>query len=745
MMDPQKRQELNSASVLLSFAVGVDFTPTDPLLCMVRTGAGLLSYDRLSVGRFPDVGKDEERAGYIRGKIADLRNVLEDRCLSSEDKGGRIRIILLLDFKPWGFMFSGASTDDIEFDTSFPSLKIDFLKSTVEEVFGCGNPLLKRFDYLVIFLDDASDETCTFRYRNVAFHGYYDGLTRNDWISSGVLHIDGIRDEVLDKMGTPDASASLNGQSLQPAYRGFLSQLNTVLGPIKGFLERVGKEDAFSKKIAVLNNVKTVKDFQDQPYDAVIRHAITESCGLGAGRFRDFTFLFMTLDPTYVARKTRDTLSLKSLIQLLCTIDEEQFKKCFKPAGPMDSQKLFILEDAEIDHARELQLSDYARDIESLESHVTGMWWDSDKEVAYTAYAPPKEDTEGSHKDRNEEINDRGNQNEKDFRKVRRVPFFFGKKPGDWKWYRMVMDALNKCLSFEDENDRPLVDRLTRLDDDILDKSTVKTNFGELGTAIENTAPADIVSHVDYDKYIRDRKDNLSKLGDQSRALSKELVRLGVRSRMLWMAVLACLAVTLCYAFHFFSDMAGDHPLWIAAGFLAVCLLMTIGAIIAQVIVKGKIRSVYKEIDALLDSLRKLAKEHLKSINDLAKAMNEADALRKTLFEMKSKYNEWNLHNKKVENWRSFAQDITSWLNTLFADMGMDIRQGNDGHQTDLGINDTLLESKPSVVTQIRSKYKDMKPELTVTNNNLKITIEGVTCFVSQFMLKCIQDTGLTH
>ena len=92
-----------AASVLLNFANSVDFTPTDPLIGMVRTGASLLSYDLLSVNTFSK--KDDERRIQIRSKLAELRNMLENRRLSSEDQNERIRLIIILDFNPWEFSF----------------------------------------------------------------------------------------------------------------------------------------------------------------------------------------------------------------------------------------------------------------------------------------------------------------------------------------------------------------------------------------------------------------------------------------------------------------------------------------------------------------------------------------------------------------------------------------------------------------------------------------------------------------
>ena len=144
------------ASVLLNFTNGVDFIPTDPLMGMVRTGARLLSYDPLSIGRFHDMGTDDEKHEYIKKKVAQLRNMLENRSLSSEDQGERIRLIVVLDFKPWGFlkqndsMESNDSEENVEFDAAFPSLKVDHIIKTINDVFGSKNPLIERMDFDIL-------------------------------------------------------------------------------------------------------------------------------------------------------------------------------------------------------------------------------------------------------------------------------------------------------------------------------------------------------------------------------------------------------------------------------------------------------------------------------------------------------------------------------------------------------------------------------------------------------------------
>jgi hypothetical protein len=742
------------ASVLLNFANGVDFTPTDPLMGMVRTGAKLLSYDLLSVGHFSDMGTEDEKRGYIRKKVAQLRNILEDRSLSSEDQGERIRLIVILDFKPWNFLKPKDADENDEFDAAFPSLKLDYVKETVNKVFGDKNPLLRRFDYNVLFVDDNRDEERSVRYRLTAYHGYCSSGNRRGCLSTSSFCLNNERKIVLEKMNHPDANMALNHPALKTVYNPFLAKLRETLDLIKEHIRVWGKEEAFADAADKALALKTVKDFSSFDYDGELRELIRDVVGLGANRFCDCTCFIMNMRQSIASQRSRDDIALKSLVQLLCTMDEEQYRMQFKPLDDNDFHKLFITSDPDDDDIKRIELLHYFHDISALgsqiggpdwwnpESPLTGMNWDSSKEVKYNAYQAKKANTEGSHEGQNEIVDEVGNEKQKVFRKVRRVPFFFGKRPGDWQWYREVTRALDDCLSYERNNNRPLVENLTRVDDSELPKTTVVTNYGELGVQIEKYTIKDIQSKVDYETYILNRKGKIEQLAKRAEDMKKELVKLGFRSRLIWILFLSSLAFTLCYSYHFFYVDSVDHPIWIAAGFMAICLILTAGTFISQMIVKNKINAVYGEIDKLFYDLRKLAEDHLKSVNQLATEMNEADANRKTLSEMKAKYGEWNKHNKKVETWVNYARNMKLLLKNLLADVTVrkaDEDQIND--EVTWTVDDTILEGKPSVVAQIWSQdcYSNMKPNLEVTNQSKKNVIRNVTCFISQFKFVCIQ------
>ena len=739
-----------AASVLLNFANSVDFTPTDPLIGMVRTGASLLSYDLLSVNTFSK--KDDERRIQIRSKLAELRNMLENRRLSSEDQNERIRLIIILDFNPWEFLKPEIDTDS--FDAAFPILKIDYVKSVIQDVWGPQNLLLRRFDFAFIFIDDLPDENYSIRYKLAAYHGFCKTGHSKTWLSADCFQLNKHRDETLEKMGKPYSGMLLTDSSISSAYNEFLKQKQIVFGVIKNWLKKIGKDDEFDEFARDRFNPRTVEEFQKKDFDYILQTIVTNCAGLGAERFRDCTFFIMNMRQSVVSSRYKDLIALKSLIQLLCTINDEDFKSLLRPVDDNDFHKLFIMAEPSDRHINTDALLQYQHDLSVLgaiiggpdwcnsEGKLTGLSWEPSKEVQYHVYLPKNVNAEGSHESSNDAINRESSEKEKWFKKVRRVPFFFGKYPNDWHWYQQVTQAIISCLSFEDNNNRPLIESLTRVDDTELPKETRTVTYGELELLIEHASAADIVSTVDYDNYIINRKKKIDELGDKAEKMKKELIKLGVRSRFLLIAFLFCLAFALCFAFHFFYSGSEDHPLWISAGISVFLLSIIIGMIIAQYIIKNKINDIYREIDSIFEDLRKLAKDHLQSVNRLVTEMNKADANRKTLTEMKAKYSEWKKRNKKVENWVKYIRDMKSLLDDILRFLMISRnKQDESSNDKTMIINDSILESKPSIIAKIRSKeiYNDMHPKVIVTNQNKENTIKDVTCFLSQFDFMCIQ------
>ena len=735
-----------AASVLLNFANGINFTSTDPLIGLVRTGPRLLSYDQFSVTTFSK--NDSERKKQIWRKIAELRNMLEDRSLSTEDQGERIRLIILLDFTPWSFLKPVHASAD--FDAAFPTLKLDYVKAQVEESFGKKHPLLSRFDYIYIFLDDDSDQARFKHYRLSAYHGYCRIGVDDNWLSKEDLQLNRYRDEALGKLDNPDAALPITDTKVRSAYDEVQNKLHETETVIKKYLSMIDKDRAFDNGLRNLFDVKTVSDFEKINYNHLLQSLIREIAGFGSSRFRDSTCIFTTLRQSIASLQCKDSIAMKSLIQLLCTMDDEQFMTQFRPKDGNDFHKLFIMNGPKDNHLRTDTLLQYYQDITLLGKQLGGEKWDEEKgelkgmnrssedTVSYYIYSPCEVNTEGAHRAQNKAVGTEGNKKEKMFREKRRVPFFFGATATDWKWYREVLASLNTCLSFEDDHDRAKTEEQKRATDSDFTKSLQKdVTYGELRDRIEKYPDIEIKSDIDYATYIENRDSDIEELKKKSEHLKRVLVRLGIRSRFLWIAVLSCLVFLLCFSFHFIYTKDDTYGMIVPIGFGAFVVILLIAMFIAQWIVAKRIRVVYREIDDLFSHLRKLADDHIESVNKLTMLMNQADADRKTLAEMKELYARWKKYNKKVEIWVNYTRSLKLLLEDTLKYLG---EKGIES-EGNLNIDSSILNGKPSVVSQIWTKdiYKDMKPKVFISNQNKENTIKNATSFISMFEFEIVQ------
>ena len=86
---------MNAVSILLNLTDRLSFEETDPFLSLVSGKGPLLYYDQLSVKRFPS--EKDQYDNYLDNLLSDMRNLLESRGLSREDRGERIRLIVIVD------------------------------------------------------------------------------------------------------------------------------------------------------------------------------------------------------------------------------------------------------------------------------------------------------------------------------------------------------------------------------------------------------------------------------------------------------------------------------------------------------------------------------------------------------------------------------------------------------------------------------------------------------------------------
>ena len=718
-------------SILLNFSQNIEFQKTDPLMGIVTACDKLLFYNSLSVGRFQYDKKDQ----FIQKKIANLRNVLENRSLSSEDREETIRLIVVLDFNVWDILDPHPEQDKDEATQSLlglPALKVNYIKTKVEEIFGERNPLLKRLEYDFTFVHD-DDERSPF-FREVMYNGYGGDLIENSWISHGSLEVNG---EKVPSNGQ-DRNLSLENNLVCNDYNRFQNKCVDVIDAVRRKLEPLGLEEKFNLSIdAKLKDVKTLGQHWDFDYDFALRSAVSEVVGLKATQNKDSVFFVIRVKKSPAALKCEDETKLKSLIQMLCTIDEEDHEKVFGRIVSSSTPKLFIL----CDTIKNKQVfAELRKNVVDFRAELNGFVWKDTLEVEYNEYELPDNESSDSHDEHNKEVNDIRQTQRQDFWRKSRIPFFFGKKEGDWNWYMRVLNALNKTFLFEMENNSPLHDNLTRVTDEELRSDLNKTTYGMLKERRDDLLKTDVrvESNVDFEEYITERKKNIKNLGSAIAKLKTEMVKLGFCSCLIWIALLSSLAFTLCYAYHFFYNEFEDSPIWIGAGFLAVALFFLVGSIWARGKVKSKIKGVYAEIRSVYEGIDKLQDEYLESVRELDRQMKEADAHRKTVAEVMEKIEEFDSHNKKVELWEAHFDGMVKSLDDIIDNLKIDEKPQSEK----LSFDDKILGKYPVIPYSIWSQdiYMDTRPIVLITTNAMEKPIKKAVSFMQKYEFACEQE-----
>ena len=731
-----------AASVLLNFANGINFTIVDPYMGLVGTGDQLLSYTTLSTGKFEE--EDSMRVKFIDLRISILRQMLENRKLSENDQTERIRLFTILDFKEWGFLKQDKDPDD--FDSSFPSLKVDYVKAVIAKAFGADSPFLNRFDYNFIFIDSCDNDEKSKRYRLTAFNGYCSQGSHPDWISK-VNHrvLNQLRDDTLDKMGSPDDSLLLTDAKVAPVYRSFQIKLNEMVDLFAKTMSRLGVGEQFRKEVEAAIALQTISEFVEFDFDNVLFGTVRRLVGLADERFRDCAFVFMNLPiGINTAAQCKGEIVLKSLIQLMITMKDDDYKSQFRPRS-IEVQKMLNLEDVDADSINSDVLWKLYHDNEATIKKLRAMSWDDSKMVDYTIYKPQKSNPKNSHEEMNDALSAESAKKRHAFIEASSIPFFFGKHIGDWSWYNKVMEVYNDLLDFESGNDRPYYDNLTKPQQKKFDTDYGKCTYGELKTLRDEKANSikSINSSVDYDSYIAKRKEKLNDLAGRRDDLKHALTKLGFRSRLLWITTIASLAFTLCYAYHFMFGNNFNSPVWIAACFLAMGVICVLSSLIAQLIVRGKIKKVIIEIISTLEEMRVLKDDYNKKVVQLAHDIDEADANRKTLAEMDSLLDEFESRSKRVELWMKFF-DEQHGMNRIIKDNAkyLQARETQEPYDDNWNLFDEVLLGVPSIPAAIRMRnyYQNMKHKMRIINLQREIKFEGVTCFVSVFNFTCVQN-----
>ena len=712
-------------AVLLNLTSKLTFELTDPLMSVINAKAPLLFYDLLSIEAFPlDVSK---RPGHMERLASGMRNMLEARALSSEDRGERIRLIVTLDLD------GDTAWSDCSPAKFFPAQKARLFMETIQRVFGKGNPLLKRFEYCFIFIDGKTGSL----YQTAAYNGYCSGDT-DEWITSTDVRINRYKEDLFSNLDeAPDDEALLN--ELGTHYNRFASKLMIIRDKLAERMEAAGLKEQFLNLFNDgLQGIRTIGDFHSFDYDSHILSCVTRLTGLRSEDFRgNCTFFILPRDSGIASTRRTCELFIGSLIQFLSTVPSDQFDNILK-SNALSLARIFVLDDVMLVDLDNGSLRTLEKDVKGILPIMERSRWKKEMKVPFKQYVPNAQDpkTVDSYGQLNDKLESERKEMFQRFVSGRKVPFFFGRLANDWSWYKRSIRNAEEILRFETVNDRPLFDPPKRISDNEMKSQDLVASYTELETRIETLvkeAPPK-QEGMDLNEYLAARRKLVEEFalcidGPKQDCLKKSMVKLGFFTCLFWIGFLSLVAFTLNFAYHFFW-FDNEDSLWlVAACFGAAAILFILSAIVGRVCVKSKIESIHKRMDDIYRQLQNNLQLYLDDVSRRVKEQNDADIRRRNIDEMESKLKAFYRHNKQVDIWKEFFLGLHEKL-------AFDIQLFPTASRAPLPTpssfqeNDFNLEgSAPSLPKAIRDHFKGM--QVTFTHRN--IPASDLTSFTTHF------------
>lgn len=702
---------MNAVAVLLNFSSKLTFETTDPLMSIINARGPLLFYDRIAIERLPH--QASERKSHVVKLLIRLRNLLECRALSVEDRNEKIRLIITLD------LTDGVYDPQEPERKCFPAQKVKLIREKIADIFGENNPLLSRFRYSFIFIDSSTNPNLSDLYRRTAFKG----SGGDEWISGADFRLNDLRDNILKQWSHPNDEVVLDDTLVKEQYEYFVKQCQIVIGHIANRLKEANCDKIFQNSIQnSLAQIKTVGEFKDCNYDNILEEAVGDSIGLCSPFFRQYyTFFLVKVETNPIYVRTLGDIYLKSLVQLLSTISDEDYQREFGTDAATKHAKLFVSES--IDHLwiDTEQLASLRNYVQNLGPDVKKVKWTDENKIDYRVYETKKNTTVSIDR----QLVETRRALYEDFRKKSRIPFFFGKNNRDWGWYKAVLEKVAEIHRFESINDRPLFERPSRITEEDMVAFSQKCSFSELKSRMsgskeeQNQLAMESLEDVEWKKKLFD-------LDHVSRDLKIKMVNLGLFKRLLRLALVFTLALTLCYALSLFGQ--SGSPGWIPLFLIILILLFVAGAIFAHSLVKSQISHVFEEVADCQHINDSSLSHYEQKINELINNQNRADILKRNIDEMQDKYEEFSRHNRQVEIWEQFYADINEKITTILEILdSQDVGDNHTTHHVDMEV---LFGEYPSIPTEISEKFHQQK--VIVANNT---TISNATCFVQNMRL----------
>lgn len=724
---------MNDVSVLLNLTGRLVFEKVNPLMDLVSGHGPFLFYDQLSLERFPM--DQEEQEDHVRKLLINLRNLLGGRCLSADDQGGKIRIIVTMDLVG-GFAHQSRQV-------WFPAQKARDIIEMINQVFERDTQLRSRFLYSFIFMEwDSDDRASADFYRSLAYDGCYG--QPSDWLTSEMMVANTARDEAISRMKSPSVELRLDDGRIQASYAEFQKALNEQEVRVAAVLERAGVAETFRNALAEgMKGVRTVGDFRNFDFDSHFRATISELIGLCSSTFGDCQFFIFKMRTDTISHRKKDEMVFYSLLQLLGSI-----------AGPWNA-RLSIVDGSMNEHSLNAEaMMLLKREVSSYLSKMKEdgeLRWSKNERVKYCVYSEinTKSTESTEHYEHNEEVDERREALYNDFCELRRVPFFFGSNSNDWEWYTNVSEKLDEIYAYEVEHDRPRYTspgRITEKEMKVTPDETTYADLEEKRRKLESGKtgkkfgpdghmPGNLLS--DLKTFQEGREKGMADFVKYKEELKKEMVKLGFASITFRLSVVVCLIITLCYAFHFIYTGQLAESIWIGACLGAVVLICGVAAMISQSRFKSVIKAVFVKIDGCLNQMKKQRQQYFGNINNRISHQNEADIKRRNLEEITAKLELFKSHNMQVDLWKNHF----AYLEEKLTDM-LDYTDKDKAETAKLKIEnktdaDNLqVETIPCLPISVCKKFQSMKVSLTQQGCDYK----DVTCFLKSLNVTFVNN-----
>ena len=715
-------------AILLNLTSRLTLEVTDPLMSIINASKPLLYYNRLSVIPFPtDTAICQQ---HVERLASSMRNLLEARSISFADDNETIRLIVTFD------LARGAFQPEDKTKLFFPAQKAREFRNTIKKIFENNNPLLKRFEYVFLFLTSHHPDSQEDKfYQNLAYDGCF-GSNGINWFCKDDINLNKLRDEIIEELDTPDEKWLLTHHDIKPTYDKFAKQLSKSISIVADNMEKAGLKDEFMVLVEEkTKDIKTVGDFNTFDYDGTIMSCVTQLIGLGADEFqKDCTFFILPKDNDTTQLRHKNEIYISSLVQLLSTLSHDDFKRILKTDERRSPARLFYIDSPSSEDIEKESFRHLERLIRESQRKIETARWQLDKKtVDYKRFAPKAQDpkTTDTHREINDKLTEERQSMYDDFVKIRKVSFFFGKHIGDWSWYKQVVKSAEGIFHYESVNDRPLYDLPKRITDNEMSQTTKECTYADLeNDIITMTKETPIIKREkDYNDYLKERHELMEEFKGTIEKLKKEMVKLGYFTCLLWLGILATLGFFLVYSYHFFWYDNEDDPWLILAGLGATSLIFILSAIVGQACIKSKIKKVHKEMDSYYFKMQDNLQVYLNDISERVKLQNEADVRRKNLDEMKSKLDAFYSHNKQIDIWAEHFYSMSQKLSANIQSLKI-VQDDSNNIDIDFDENDFEVDCTiPSLPDAIRNAFSNM----SVVFSTKQIQINNITSFVRCF------------